>query len=170
VHLQDTNIGVLNLSGNDLKRLEEAGISTLEKLAGCNESALLVIPHFGTMKVRQIKANLTSYLISVLNGQRRETEEETMLTDAAAASLPKIYKKSADPAIRPAYNSRMETLSKNLNNIEERVASLESKLDKVRKNNRKNSRQVVKVCRLFLGKRDEVKSSPQLQGELNFTD
>jgi hypothetical protein len=68
IALQDISIDVLRLKSCESKKLNSLGILNLEQLSNTSETALRIIPHFGILKVKRLKARLTSHLNTLTSG------------------------------------------------------------------------------------------------------
>jgi hypothetical protein len=138
VRLQETSIQVLGLSGYDLKRLGDFRLFSLEQLANCLEADILNIPHFGIMKVRRMKASLSVYLNSRLNGDRPELELQSETISREVSEPAKSDIKVTDSASEINSPPELEAVSKSLDKLEKRVKSLKSRLARARKSQRIN--------------------------------
>jgi hypothetical protein len=137
--LEGIGLGVLNLGKIDAKRLEEAGIITLKQLADANTLDLLNIPHFGKVKVQQLKVALEGYFVTLLNGKNRESDSQTCTPDAAIAELVSSEKQAVPAPSRRKSDLELAAVSKKLDKLKKRLESLESRLARVRKATRPSS-------------------------------
>ena len=93
VLLQEKNFEALKLSPKDLERLGDAGIFTLEQLADCIETVIATIPHFGKVKIQRLKANLQSYLLSLLCDAGEESDKQYRLPITEPVKSVKVKRK-----------------------------------------------------------------------------
>jgi hypothetical protein len=130
--LEETHIAVLGLSVFDIKRLEEAGIFNLKQLAAWPDANILNIPHFGTIKVRRLKADLESYITGILKEQNQEFEQLAGMPYTGTSKNEEADLETIHAFSRLNSESEMAAFSKSLEKLKKRLESLESRFAKAR--------------------------------------
>jgi hypothetical protein len=90
IDLNNISIDVLKLKTCESKKLYSLGILNLKQLSNTSESALRVVPHFGIMKVRRLKARLVAHLATLTNdiSQLPEMPGKAVMENPPAAAGP----------------------------------------------------------------------------------
>jgi hypothetical protein len=108
VSLRERNIEVLKLGRGDLIKLGDAGIFTLEQLTDCSETAITIIPHFGKIKISRLKAEVHSYLTSLLSGESEGFARQYGQPDVKTMEMAKSKGKCAQPSSIANFISDLE--------------------------------------------------------------
>jgi hypothetical protein len=128
ISLSVTGIDVLRLKGCESKKLYGLGIANLEQLANTSESALRIIPHFGIMKVRRLKARLNSYLLTLINDvvPAQEVQPEVKIEE------PPIVAERDDSQLNDAFEfiSELEAATQSLDKLKKRMHVFVAELKK----------------------------------------
>jgi hypothetical protein len=132
ITLDDIKIDILKLKACESKKLYSLGILNLEQLSNTSESALRVVPHFGVLKVRRLKAKLNSHLVSLLSGISPLPEIQNVMQNGKP---PMVLNREYDPELSSIveFIAELEAASESLEKLRRRIRQY---VEDIRKNQR----------------------------------